>query len=113
MRRRAVDHRLFPQAGTPSPAPVHRSRPAVRPPQECAMNHPTTRLLAAAAVAPLLLLGACGSEDPGAAPGADGDKVKIAAIFSGPTNDADYNALGLQALQAAEKGGAEISYTEK
>jgi basic membrane protein A len=77
------------------------------------MNHTTTRLLAAAAVAPLLLLGACGSEDPGAAPGADGDKVKIAAIFSGPTNDADYNALGLQALQAAEKGGAEISYTEK
>ncbi len=77
------------------------------------MNHPTTRLLAAAAVAPLILLGACGSDEEGAAPGADGDKVKIAAIFSGPTNDADYNALGLQALQAAETGGAEVSYTEK
>jgi basic membrane protein A and related proteins len=77
------------------------------------MNHPTTRLLAAVAVAPLLLLGACGSDDEGGTAGAGGDKVKIAAIFSGPTNDADYNALGLQALQSAEKGGAEISYTEK
>ena len=68
------------------------------------MNHPTTRLLAAAAVAPLILLGACGSDEEGGAAGADGDKVKIAAIFSGPTNDADYNALGLQALQAAKDG---------
>ena len=27
------------------------------------MTHPTTRLLAAAAVAPLFLLGACGTDD--------------------------------------------------
>lgn len=73
----------------------------------------TTRLVAAAAAVPLLFLGACGSEEDGAAPGAEGDKVKIAAIFSGPTNDADYNALGLQALRAAEQGGAEVSFTEK
>jgi basic membrane protein A len=75
-------------------------------------HHPTTRLIAAAAMAPLLLLGACGSEEDGAEPGAGGT-LKISAIFSGPTNDADYNALGLQALQAAEKDGAEVSYTEK
>ena len=78
------------------------------------MPRPTTRLVAAIAAAPLLLLGACGSEDGGAAGSGDGDdKVKIAAIFSGPTNDADYNAIGLQALKAAEGQGAEISYTEK
>ena len=37
----------------------------------------------------------------------------IAAIFSGPTNDADYNAVGLKALKAAESAGAEISFSEK
>lgn len=77
------------------------------------MTQITSRLIAAAAVVPLFLLGACGSDDVEPEPGGEGDKVKIAAIFSGPTNDADYNALGLQALQAAEQGGAEISYTEK
>jgi basic membrane protein A len=77
------------------------------------MTQITSRLIAAAAVVPVLLLGACGSEDAEPEPGGEGDTVKIAAIFSGPTNDADYNALGLQALQAAEQGGAEISYTEK
>jgi len=77
------------------------------------MTQITSRIIAAVAVAPLFLLGACGSDDVEPEPGGEGDKVKIAAIFSGPTNDADYNALGLQALQAAEQGGAEISYTEK
>lgn len=38
--------------------------------------------------------------------------VKIAAIFSGPITDADYNQLGYVALQAAEKQGAAITYTE-
>ncbi len=78
------------------------------------MTSLTTRLIAAAAAAPLLLLGACGSEDEGTAgPAASDGKVKIAAIFSGPTNDADYNAVGLAALKAAEAEGAEISFTEK
>lgn len=78
------------------------------------MTRPTTRLVAALAAAPLLLLGACGSEDGGTAgSGGDDGKVKISAIFSGPTNDADYNALGLQALKAAEQAGAEVSFTEK
>jgi basic membrane protein A len=58
-----------------------------------------------------LLVSACGSDEP--AGGGEDGAVKIAAIFSGPTNDADYNALGLAALQAAEKNGATISYTEK
>ena len=80
------------------------------------MTRTTTRLLAAVAVAPLVLLAACGAEEEpagSASGGGAGDKVKIAAIFSGPTNDADYNAVGLQALKAAESAGAEISFTEK
>lgn len=63
-----------------------------------------------------LTLAACG-EDTGdsAGSGGEGEEAthKIAAIFSGPTNDADYNFLGLEALQAAEAAGAEISFTEK
>jgi basic membrane protein A len=58
-----------------------------------------------------LLVSGCGSDEPSG--GGDGDSTKIAAIFSGPTNDNDYNALGLAALKAAEQDGAEISYTEK
>jgi len=71
--------------------------------------------VAFAAVSALVLAG-CGSDDPEAATG-DGDggdtKQVIAAIFSGPTNDADYNASGLKALKAAESAGAEVSFTEK
>ena len=81
------------------------------------------RTLAASTIAvAALTLTACGGggEDAssGSASSAGGDgaaksDAKIAAIFSGPTNDADYNNLGLLALQAAEKNGAEISFTEK
>jgi basic membrane protein A len=70
--------------------------------------------VAFAAVSALVLAG-CGSDDPDTA-SADGDgdtKQVIAAIFSGPTNDADYNASGLKALKAAESAGAEVSFTEK
>lgn len=71
--------------------------------------------VAFAAVSALVLAG-CGSDEPDAATG-DGDggdtKQVIAAIFSGPTNDADYNASGLKALKAAESAGAEVSFTEK
>lgn len=66
-------------------------------------------LVALLAVTGLVLAG-CGSDDGAAS--TDG-KQKIAAIFSGPTNDNDYNQLGLLALQAAEKNGATISYSEK
>lgn len=55
-----------------------------------------------------LLLTACG----GGGEGSEGDQLRIAAIFSGPTTDADYNALGLQALQAAEEAGAEVAHSE-
>lgn len=59
----------------------------------------------------LLLLGltlsACGGSD------SDGDgSLKVAGIFSGPTTDADYNALGLVALQELEKSGAQIAHSE-
>lgn len=69
----------------------------------------------------LLVLSACGGggEGDGGA-GKGGDKAakggaegqRIAAIFSGATTDADYNALGLLALQQAEKDGAEIAFSE-
>lgn len=49
----------------------------------------------------------CGGDDT-----ATGDGLRIAAIFSGPTTDADYNALGLEALQTAEEAGAQTSYSE-
>lgn len=51
-------------------------------------------------------LAACGDSDSG---GADGE-LRVAAIFSGPTTDADYNALGLQALQALDV--EQTSYSE-
>jgi basic membrane protein A len=63
-----------------------------------------------------LTLTACGgSGDDGGSGSSDGggDTTKIAAMFSGPTNDNDYNALGLAALNAAKADGAEVSYTEK
>jgi len=40
------------------------------------------------------------------------DDNMVAAILSGPVTDADMNAIGLQAMKAAEADGAEISYVE-
>ena len=54
-----------------------------------------------------LFLSACGNSD---ASGDDG--LRVAGIFSGPTTDADYNALGLQALEALEGDGAEVAHSE-
>lgn len=62
----------------------------------------------AAVLALSLALAGCGGEDSAG----EGGELRIAAIFSGPTTDADYNALGLEALQAAEEDGAQISYSE-
>jgi basic membrane protein A and related proteins len=70
----------------------------------------------AAVVAALALtLTACGGgvDEGSSGSGDNADTTKIAAMFSGPTNDNDYNALGLAALNAAKAGGAEVSYTEK
>jgi basic membrane protein A and related proteins len=63
-----------------------------------------------------LTLTACGgSADEGSTGSGDGggETTKIAAMFSGPTNDNDYNGLGLLALNAAKDAGAEVSHTEK
>ena len=71
--------------------------------------------IAAPALTVALLTAACGSADPstGQTGGAGGDSPRIAAIFSGSATDADYNALGLLALQAAEKSqGAETAHSE-
>lgn len=48
----------------------------------------------------------------GAAPAVDLKGEKIAAVFSGPITDADYNALGYQALEAAKAAGAQTSHSE-
>ena len=71
--------------------------------------------LAFASISALVLAGCGGAEDDASGDGGDGggEKQVIAAIFSGPTNDADYNAVGLKALKAAESAGAEISFSEK
>ena len=60
-------------------------------------------------LAVMLVAAGCGG---GGGNGSGDGKVRIAAIFSGPTTDADYNALGLEALKNAEKDGAEVSYSE-
>lgn len=54
-----------------------------------------------------LVLTACGGSDSGS-----DKKLRVAAIFSGPTTDADYNGLGLRALRKAEKDGAEVAFSE-
>ncbi len=63
--------------------------------------------LLVAILAATLTLSACGGSD---AAGEGG--LKVAAIFSGPVTDADYNALGLKALQELESNGAEIAHSE-
>lgn len=55
-----------------------------------------------------LVLSACGSSSSSN----DSGKLKVAGIFSGPTTDADYNALGLQALKSLEKDGATTAFSE-
>lgn len=65
----------------------------------------------------VLALSACGDGGGGGGGGdggaAAGDPPRIAAVFSGTTTDADYNFLGLQALQAAEEEfDAETTYSE-
>jgi basic membrane protein A len=66
------------------------------------------RLLPALLVASALALTGCGGSDSTA----DDDSLRVAAIFSGPTTDADYNALGLQGLKELESDGAETAYSE-
>jgi basic membrane protein A and related proteins len=74
--------------------------------------------LLALAASTALAVSACGGGDGGATDGGtagaggDGEPRRIAAVFSGSTTDADYNALGLLALQEAEKDGAETVYSE-
>ena len=65
--------------------------------------------LVAAAVLVAASLTACG-DDESSTSGEDG--LKVAAIFSGPTTDADYNALGLQALESLKDVGAEVAFSE-
>ncbi|NYF97928.1 BMP family protein [Janibacter cremeus] len=68
----------------------------------------TTKFLVVPSILGALALSACGG-DSGSS---EGDPLRVAGIFSGPTTDADYNALGLQALDELEEDGAEVSYSE-
>ena len=71
--------------------------------------------LAAPTVAIALALSACGSGDSDSGSGGEGGQkdLKVAALFSGSATDADYNSLGLLALEAAEKSnGAETAHSE-
>jgi basic membrane protein A len=70
--------------------------------------HAFPRTIAGLTLASLVLTG-CGGGDEG---GGSDEGLKVAAIFSGPTTDADYNALGLEALQVAEDDGAQVAYSE-
>lgn len=72
------------------------------------MAHRMRSALLAALACVVLVLGGCAGAD-GATPGGG---PRVAAMFSGPTTDGDYNALGLEALEAAEAEGAEIAYSE-
>jgi basic membrane protein A len=77
-------------------------------------RHSAFRILVPA-VGVALLVAACGANEPGSSTtaGPGGGAPRIAAIFSGSATDADYNALGLLALQAAEKSqGAETAHSE-
>ena len=75
------------------------------------MARPSHLRLAVPALAVALLASACGQSTPDS--GSGGSGPKIAAIFSGSTTDADYNALGLIALEAAKTGhAAEIAHSE-
>jgi basic membrane protein A and related proteins len=81
-----------------------------------------SRLRAACVLGALLLVVGCSapaaapSAAPTAAPTAAakaGSTLKIAMILPGPTQDADYNAVGAQALDAVRaQTGAETTYSE-
>ncbi len=94
---------------------------------------PPSLSLFAAALLTATALAACGGDseddaegvaDPGSEnepagdDGAGGDdegggELRVAALFAGSTTDADYNSLGLQALEAAEaEFGADTAYSE-
>ena len=87
------------------------------------MAHKRLRMIVAPLVGLTLALAGCGGGGESAAQpssgtssssGASGAQLKVAAIFSGATTDADYNSLGLLALQAAEKSGkaAKTAFSE-
>ena len=74
----------------------------------------TRRLLArfVPAVVLVLTVAACGG-GAGSGEGGASDDLKVAAIFSGSTTDADYNSLGLLALEEAKKSlQAQTAYSE-
>ncbi len=80
-------------------------------------GQPVARTLSASLALSLsLVLVACSDDGGGGtgdgAGGGNGEGPRIAAVLSGSTTDADYNALGLLALEQAEAAGAEITYSE-
>ncbi len=69
--------------------------------------------LAVPTVALALALSACGGGASGSDEGGGTKDLKVAALFSGSATDADYNSLGLLALDAAKKDlKAETAHSE-
>jgi basic membrane protein A len=88
------------------------SEPAADP----SVTTPNTAVSAASAASPTAgsagAAATSGAQSTAAGAEADLSGQKIAAVFSGPITDADYNALGFQALEAAKSAGAQTSYSE-
>lgn len=59
-----------------------------------------------------LLAGACSAEQPPQPVREAPDGMRIAAIFSGPVDDGDYNQLGLAALRHVGRDGVDFAYTD-
>jgi basic membrane protein A len=89
-------------------------------------HRPARSLLAVALLAAVTLI-ACGASSPGGTAGSvfagdpdatglatpgDLSSLRIAAVFSGPVTDHDYNELGLLGLQAAATDGVTVAYTD-
>ena len=79
------------------------------------VNTRRLRLLAplAAGLPLALVLAACGGAAESAGDTSKGGQLKVAALLSGSTTDADYNSLGLLALKQAEKDhGIKSAFSE-
>jgi basic membrane protein A and related proteins len=92
-------------------------------------DHRRVRCLLAVVLLAAVTLVGCGASTAGEGetadrvlagePGATGDtstgelsSFKVAAVFSGPVTDHNYNELGLLGLQAAADDGAAVTYTD-
>lgn len=94
-------------------APACGSNDAVTTSTPPAVTPGSSVVAGSSAAAGSSAVGSPGSADSSVAvPSVDLKGQKIAAVFSGPITDADYNALGYRAMEAAKSQGAETSHSE-